>query len=162
MLARLSKRAALVIMFLVALLFAYPGLRNLFAEEERDSFPVSTFGMFSLKRPEVHSIPYIRGITKDGEFQIIRSGYIAPGGMNQNLHRLSRLQRGPREGVREECRRVAENISRRRRYADVRRLEIVRGYYRPEVLFGQRESTPESERVYARCKVNRKKVRAEK
>jgi hypothetical protein len=162
MLYHLSKSGALVMMFLVALLFAYPGLRNLFAEEEHDSFPVSTFGMFSLKRPEVHSIPYMRGVTKSGKTQIIRSGHIAPGGMNQTLHRLSRLQRGPRKRLSEECERVAKNIAGRSRYAEVRYLEIVRGYYRPEVLFGERNETPESQRVYARCKVKREKSRVKK
>ncbi len=155
-----DKKKALLITLLLVALFALPGVRNLFPRKyrARDSFPVSTFPMFSKKRPPEHRMTWVRGRDAGGAVvdHHLRSWAYDAGGMNQAMAHLRPIRKDDAARRDKMCRRIAERVGRVSRYQEVVTVEVVDAWYRPEKVFGpDRDETPERAEVLVTCAVER-------
>lgn len=153
------KTSALVLTLGLAALFAAPGVRHLLPERfaASDSFPVSTFAMFSKARPPEHRMTWVRGLDAHGKsLGPVPSGAFNSSGMNQTMAFVREARTRDRERRAQICGEIAAEIVRRRSVRQVARIEIVDAYYLAEKVFGpERDDRPERERVLVACAVER-------
>lgn len=152
-----KKTLALALTIALVVAFGLPGLRHALPERfaAKDSFPISTFAMFSTPRPPEHRMTWVRALDASGKsVGHVQSGAFHPGGMNQAMAYLreARRDRVQRDRI---CREIAsELVKHRYRSRVVKQIEIVDAYYRPEKVFGPtRDEQPERERVLVKCTV---------
>lgn len=151
-----KKSLALAVTIALAAAFGLPGLRHVLPKElaAEDSFPISTFAMFSTPRPPEHRMTWVRALDRGGKsVGHVPSGAFHPGGMNQAMAYLreARRDQARRERI---CGEIARKLVERKYRSRVKQIEIVDAYYRPEKVFGpERDERPERERVLIRCAV---------
>lgn len=171
MLHKLSPRAALVFMVLVALLVAHPvvwSARLVDPDGRRvDSFPLSTYPMFANRPPAVQNINYV--IVRGGEAHGNRvpSWMWARGGMNQARGQINRavgdMRRGEgRERLESLCDRAAARVAKRqerddKRFAGAKTVAVVRSRYDVAAYFEGKarghEVGPQSTRTMYWCPI---------
>jgi len=102
----------------------------------KDSFPLSYYPMFSLKRAKRWRVTYLVGIDARGERRLLPYTCAGCGGLNQVRRQINRAVReGEADAV---CRRVAASAALRRggRFADLVEVRLVTGEYRLADYFG--------------------------
>ncbi|GAA4761923.1 hypothetical protein [Citricoccus nitrophenolicus] len=135
-------------------------------KNEQDSFPLSTYPMFSDDRKDRTRIPHVAGFTADGRRVIPHYHHFGAGGLNQVRKQIARMVRQGR-GV-EIAQRYADALAeqqrrpratgegpgavRRLREADIVRVEVVRSRYFFDTYYAG-NTTPQMETVHARAEV---------
>jgi hypothetical protein len=120
----------------------------------RDSFPLSYYPMFSLKRSARSRVTYLVGIDAAGGRRLLPYTCAGSGGLNQVRRQINRAVR---EGWADAlCQRVAASpaLGRPGPFADVAEVQIVTGSYRLADFFAG-DKGPRSERVVAARRVRR-------
>jgi hypothetical protein len=122
-------------------------------DPQRDSFPLSTYPMFTNQNPPGVAIDHVVGVG-DGHSQAIPPGLVAGGEVLQAKAAITaQLTRG-RPGAVALCRDVAQRVARDEDFAWVQQLEVRSDSYQ---VLGYFSSTrrPLKSNVHARCKVER-------
>lgn len=135
-------------------------------KNEEDSFPLSTYPMFSDHRKDRTRIPHVAGFTADGERVVPHYGHFGAGGLNQVRKQVTRMVRQGRAV--EVAQRYADALAgqrrrpgprgqgpgaaRRRREAAIVRVEVVRSRYVFDTYYAGHTS-PQVETVHARADV---------
>jgi hypothetical protein len=123
--------------------------------EPRDSFPLSYYPMFALRRSKRTRFSYLLGIDARGGRRPLPYTLAGSGGLNQVRRQINRCVReGRAEAL---CERVAANPALARLagpFADVVEVRIVTGEFRLG-RFYKGETEPASERVHAFRRVSR-------
>ncbi|WP_156832028.1 hypothetical protein [Yaniella halotolerans] len=139
------------------------------AKFKRDSFPLSTYPMFSTDRKGRIIVPHVVGITADGERICLHHRHYGAGGVNQVRKQVARgVRRGHAAAI---AQRYADSLAaehrqgrlngsspgaiRRRREAAVVEVLVVRSRFIFDDYFatGEQPSLPKEETVRARCVV---------
>lgn len=129
---------------------------------EEDSFPLSTYPMFSDDRKDRARIPHVAGFTADGERMVPHYSHFGAGGLNQVRKQVTRMVRQGRAV--EVAQRYADALAaqrersaprgegpgavRRRREAGIVRVEVVRSRYFFDTYYAG-NTTPQVETVHA-------------
>lgn len=129
--------------------------RNKFA---RDSFPLSTYPMFSTDRKGRVTVPHVIGLTVDDQRVPLHYRHYGPGGLNQVRKQIARgVRRGAAASI---AQRYADSLaspSRKlsRREAAVQRVVVVRSRFIFDDYFSDtpQSNRPAHETVHARCVV---------
>ncbi|REE03569.1 hypothetical protein [Citricoccus muralis] len=135
-------------------------------KNEEDSFPLSTYPMFSDDRKDRTRIPHVAGFTADGDRMVPHYSHFGAGGLNQVRKQITRMVRQGRavevaqryaDALAEQQRRTAGQgtspaAQRRRKEAGIVRVEIVRSRYFFDTYFAG-NTTPQMETVHARADV---------
>lgn len=135
-------------------------------KNEEDSFPLSTYPMFSDDRKDRTRIPHVAGFTADGDRIVPHYSHFGAGGLNQVRKQITRMVRQGRavevaqryaDALSEQQRRSAGQgtspaARRRRKEAGIVRVEIVRSRYFFDTYFAG-NTTPQMETVHARADV---------
>jgi len=111
----ITKPLAIAITLGLAAAFATPGVRHVLPAKYRakDSFPISTFTMFTLQRPEEHRMTWVRGLDAAGEsLGHIPSWRFNPGGLNQAMAHLKQARRNHAERRDAVCQEIAQRITK--------------------------------------------------
>lgn len=118
-----------------------------------DSFPLSTFPMFSHPpgKPWVHTVV---GIDAAGESEPIAPRLVANSEALQTAVAIARAVRSGRKATRRLCETVAEKVAREADLDDVVRVEVRSDRYDPVAYF-TRGTTPLKSRLRASCRVPR-------
>jgi hypothetical protein len=123
-------------------------------ENPRDSFPLSYYPMFSLKREETGRVTYLAAFDAHGNRFPIAHQVVGPGGLNQVRRQITkRVDRGEASKL---CQSVSSRVGRRQegRLADVVTIQVVTGMYRLDGYFSG-DKSPVAEHVHASCDVKR-------
>ncbi|NLT25971.1 MAG: hypothetical protein GXX90_04885 [Microbacteriaceae bacterium] len=125
------------------------------AKIEHDSFPLSTYPMFSADRRGRIVIPHVVGFTADGERVIPHYRHYGSGGHNQVRKQLARDVRQGRAV--EVAQRYADSLAaadreRRGGEAAILRVAVVRARYVFDDWFAG-DRAPQAESVHAECAV---------
>lgn len=130
------------------------------AKEEKDSFPFSTYPMFTAYRQGRQTIPHVVGFTSDGSRVPLHYRHFGAGGLNQVRRQISRaMRRGHATRV---AQRYADSLKRRPRSGekDVVEVAVVRSRFIFDEYFGSASagaegatSRPSQESVHATCLV---------
>ena len=132
---------------------------------EQDSFPLSTFPMFSEDRRGRVIVPHVIGLSEDGERILPHYSHYGAGGLNQVRKQIARdvrsgravqvaqrfadsLAQPPEAGGSTEL----ETMRRIEREARIVHVEVVRSRFVFDEYFAGRR-IPRSESVHARCPV---------
>jgi hypothetical protein len=144
-----ARTPALLISALVIAATIWPALR----EPPRDSFPLSTYPMFSTVR-ERPWIDIVIGFEADGSERRIPPKLIANAEVMQAAQTVSKAIR--RKQTRQLCRRVAARVGESPEFADVVRLEVQSRQFDPRRYFTSESGTkPLRLRRRAKCEVAR-------
>ncbi len=133
---------------------------------EEDSFPLSTYPMFSADRKDRTRIPHVAGFTADGRRISPYYGHFGAGGLNQVRKQVTRMVRQGRAVevaqvyadslARQQARPAptgqGPGALRRRREQDIVRVEVVRSRYFFDTYYAG-NTTPQTEAVLARAQV---------
>lgn len=135
------------------------------AKIDEDSFPLSTFPMFSEDRKGRVIVPHVVGLTADDRRILPHYSHYGAGGLNQVRKQIARDVREGRAVV--VAQRYADSLAaprrrngstetgtvRMREYEDtIVRLEVVRSRFVFDEYFAG-STVPDSETVFARCEV---------
>ena len=102
-------------------------LSPLVRDPNDDGFPLSTYPMFAWKRPTKLTMSYAIGETQTGERRYLTPRIVGSGEVLQARAIVERAVRaGPAEAS-ALCRKVATNVTRVPRYADVARIRVMTG-----------------------------------
>lgn len=93
-------------------------------QRPKDSFPLSTYPMFSRKRPTEVSIDHVVGVGPGGRQEAIPPDLVASGEVLQAKITISQKLRRGRRGAEELCEQVAARLAGRSAYAWVERVEV--------------------------------------
>lgn len=146
---RFARASALLFSAVVIAVTIWPALRD----PPRDSFPLSTYPMFSTVRnkPSVH---VIIGFTQTGDERRIPPKLIANAEVMQAAETVRKAIR--RRQAKQLCTRVAERVAQDPEYADVVRLEVQSRQFDPRTYFTSASGrTPLRLRRRAACEVAR-------
>jgi hypothetical protein len=132
-------------------------------DQKKDSFPLSYYPMFSLKRADATTVRYLVGVDARGGRHLIPHTYAGTGGLNQVRRQINRIVREGRSQAL--CERVADEVARRNeaRFADVVTVQVVVGRYRLADYFADKrgsvwermDASRVREDVAAACPVDR-------
>jgi hypothetical protein len=150
-----SLRAWAIAVNLVATLVVLaPGVSAL-RREKWDSFPLTTYPMFSQPRPETETVRYVFGVNAGGERVLVPSHYWTAGGFNQGSMQLGAIERRGKPALKDLCTQIAKRVEGRHeaRLAGVVEVVVARGRYAPNQVFRDGDPTPVREVVLARCPV---------
>ena len=120
----------------------------------RDSFPLSYYPMFSLKRDEIGRVTYLAAFDALGNRFPLAHPIVGSGGLNQVRRQIiKRVDRGEASKL---CQSVSSRVGRRQegRLSDVVTIQVVTGMYRLDGYFAG-DKSPVAERVHATCDVKR-------
>lgn len=133
------------------------------AKLDHDSFPLSTYPMFSVDRRGRLVVPHVVGFTREGERIIPHYRHYGAGGLNQVRKQIARDVRLGRAV--EVAQRYADSIAadrlgegtasapeRRAREAAIARVAVVRARFLFDDYFAG-DRTPPFESVHAQCRV---------
>jgi hypothetical protein len=124
---------------------------------ERDSFPLSTYPMFTAYRQGHQVIPHVVGFTATGERVLLHYRHFGPGGLNQVRKQIDRAVR--RGHAKQVAQQYADSLAEkpRRRERDVVEVAVVRSRFKFDDYFGagseSASTDPQAENVHARCPV---------
>ena len=132
-------------------------------ERPEDSFPLSYYPMFSLKRSDSTTVRYLVGLDADGGRHLLPHTYAGTGGLNQVRRQINKVVRGGKADTL--CRLVAANVAQtdEERFAGVITVQVVFGRYRLTDFFADKggsvwermDASRTAERVEASCPVER-------
>ena len=122
---------------------------------EHDSFPISTYPMFSADRKGRVTVPHVVGLTSDWQRIPLHYRHYGTGGLNQVRKQIARgIRRGQAAEI---AQRYADSLanSPRRNERDVVRVLVVRSRFQFEDYFSttQRTTQPFRETIHAQCEV---------
>lgn len=121
----------------------------------KDSFPLSTFPMFSKARPRFADISHVVGVDGEGERRPIPPALVANGEVLQAKVTIERTIRRGRRGAMKLCSEVAGRVAEAGdEFADVGKIEV-RGDRYLVVGYFTSAKKPVSSRIHARCNVRR-------
>ena len=135
------------------------------AKNTRDSFPLSTYPMFSEDRKDRAWVPHVVGYTAGGERVLPHHQHFGAGGLNQVRQQIARMVRKGRAV--EVAQRYADALHaqrdrsargsgpgavRRRKEAAIVRVEVVRSRFHFDTYYAG-TTEPQTETVNARCTV---------
>lgn len=123
------------------------------AKNERDSFPLSTYPMFSADRQGRVTVPHVVGITAEGGRIQPHHRHYGPGGLNQVRRQISREIRQGR--ATEIAQTYADSLAAQARTeeeADIVEVKVVRARYLFADYFAGAQ-VPQAESVHATCEV---------
>ncbi len=140
--------------YVVSALFLGAVLYPLQTDPPRDSFPLSTFPMFSKARPAFISIGHVMGVGADGQLRPLPPAIVASGEVLQAKVAIrSTIQRG-RRATRELCSQVQRRVAEDSDLSWVQWVEVRTDRYQVAGYFsGARK--PVSTQEHARCRVER-------
>jgi len=152
-----TKKSALIVTALLSMAFGAPGVQHFMPEDMQaeDSFPISTFPMFSRARPKHHRMTWVRALdSKAKPLGHVNTNVFNPSGMNQAMAHLRKARSSDRKQRRKVCEEIARRVARRKSLNEVKRIQIVDAYYIPAKVFGKdRIQKPERSRVLVSCRV---------
>ena len=153
MTALLRSRSAATLFSLALLLLLLSPIRENYAAQPVDSFPLSYFPMFSHDRGETYKTSYVVGLTADAERITVPYRYIGSGGFNQTRRQLRKIIHDG--GSARLCDQVAERVARssRKSFQDVVEIQVLEGRYVLDDYFIRQDKTPDKEKQYAACPV---------
>ena len=132
-------------------------------ERPKDSFPLSYYPMFSLKRSGCTTVRYLVGLDAGGGRHLLPHTYAGTGGLNQVRRQINKVVRGGEAETL--CRLVAARVAQEDedRFAGVTTVQVVFGRYRLTDFFADRrgsvwermDASRTAERVEASCPVER-------
>lgn len=123
-------------------------------EPQRDSFPLSTYPMFSIARPAFIEIGHVVGVGADDQRRPLPPELVASGEVLQaKVAILATIQRG-RRAVRDLCAEVSARIASDPSLSWVVWVEVRTDRYQVAGYFSGAKQ-PLSGRLHARCKVPR-------
>lgn len=122
---------------------------------EHDSFPISTYPMFSADRKGRVTVPHVVGITSEWERIPLHYRHYGTGGLNQVRKQIARgIRRGEAATI---AQRYADSLATapRRNERDVVRVLVVRSRFAFDDYFSTTEpnSRPFRETIHAQCEV---------
>jgi len=125
--------------------------------QQGDSFPLSTYPMFTAKRDRV-TIYLVEGVRRDAagreRSEPVSPRFVAEHDVVQATASVRRAARGGVVSRRRLCRRVAQSLIGDAAYADVQAVEIVRASYDPVAYFVV-DAEPLARHTLQRCEVER-------
>ncbi len=127
-------------------LAAFPLLRA----PSDDAFPFSTYPMFARPR-ERPTLYFAEGVTRGGDVISIPPELVANGPVMQAMQTLAQAQEGTAQ-AKELCRRIAGRVKATPRFAEVRRVQLVKARFDPIAYF-ERGPSRDEEQVLQRCSV---------
>ena len=132
-------------------------LRQNWSAKPRDSFPLSYYPMFSVKRQATETFYYMLGRDAEGARYLIPYTFAGPGGLNSVRRQIRRIVEEGRAA--DLARSVAKRVSRRDAlpWSKVVTVAVVRGRYVVDDYFHGRKD-PVSEQIKASCAVERKSL----
>ncbi len=118
--------------------------------QPKDSFPLSYYPMFSLKRADATTVRYLVGLDARGERHLLSHTYAGTGGLNQVRRQINKVVRGGKADTL--CRLVAAKVAQRdeERFAGVVTVQVVTGRYRLTDYFAEKRGSA-WERMDASC-----------
>jgi hypothetical protein len=130
----------------------HPALRG----ARHDSFPLSWYPMFSLRRGADEQLTYVVGFDANHTRHIIPSRFYSPGSMNSARKHIDRVAKSATAGP-ETCKKIATGLadSQSGPWSRITRVKIVRGKFRLRDYFDRRITRPISERTLHACLVDR-------
>lgn len=120
----------------------------------RDSFPLSTYPMFSSKR-ERAVLDHAVGIDAAGASRPLPPGAVASGEVMQAAMTLRRAARGGRATSERLCGEIAERLTGIAHLDDIERVQIISALYDPVAYFAVDDPKPLKSKVRAECEVVR-------
>jgi hypothetical protein len=123
-----------------------------------DSFPLSTYPMFSTDRKGRVTVPHVIGITADGQRVPLHYRHYGTGGLNQVRKQIARaVRRGDAAQIAQRYADALASPTRtlRRSEAAVQRVLVVRSRFSFDAYFDQDapSTTPVRETIHAQCDV---------
>ncbi len=125
-----------------------------FRDPPIDSFPLSTYPMFSTKR-ERAVLDQAVGLNAAGESRPLPPGAVASGEVMQAAMTLRRAARGGRKTSARLCREVAERLTSIDDLDDIERVQIISALWDPVAFFAVDDPKPLESKVRAECEVTR-------
>ncbi len=155
--SRIRQAYALLISLGLCVVVAQPVRRHLGDAQVRDSFPLSTFPMFSKARPALEPATYLIALEGDGTRHFVRYTHWASGGWNQGRAQVHRYKKGRAGGPEALCELVAGSLSEVPSGWPTQAVEVqmVWGEYDVERWFVEDYQLPAAETTLARCEVPR-------
>lgn len=136
------------------------------AKNTRDSFPLSTYPMFSEDRKGSARVPHVVGSTAEGERVLPHHKHFGAGGLNQVRKQIARMVRQGRatevaqryadalaaQNARGQTTGTGPGSTRRRQEARILSVEVVRSRFVFDTYYAG-HTAPQTETVHARCAV---------
>lgn len=147
-----SKTQALVFSIAIVLVVLSPIVQN-WANNPKDSFPLSYYPMFAKKRTENYGLYYVVGLDTLGQRTRIPYKLAGTGGFNQVRRQINKARKT--EGGIPFLQKVARNIAKKEPelYTTLVGLELIKGYYHLEGYFIKNDTLPVLERKIATFKI---------
>ncbi len=149
-----SKTTATLFSLLLIILVSSPLSEN-WQQKPKDSFPLSYYPMFSLKRGKTHSLYHIVGYDKAENRYVIPYKYVGSGGLNQVRRQINKIcRKGEGDKL---ARKVAKRLAKKTKvpFSRLERVEVIRATYTLEDYFLHDNQTPKKERVIASQQIKR-------
>lgn len=121
-------------------------------KNEEDSFPLSTYPMFSAYRAGRVTVPHVIGLTESGERVNLHYSHFGKGGLNHTRRQLSKaLCKGHAVEV---AQTYADSLAKKPRKEErgVVEVQVVRSRFIFDDYFSG-DKTPQAESVHATCRV---------
>ncbi len=118
-----------------------------------DSFPLSTYPMFTAERPPFADIDHVVGVGR-GRRAPIPPGLVASGEVLQAKVAVAETLRRGRRGAQALCRQVAERVAQSGDLGWVEHLEVRSDRYQVLGYFSSARA-PVTSRLHARCPIER-------
>lgn len=151
----MSSAADKALPYVISVLFVGAVLSPYVPSEQPDSFPLSTYPMFSFQKDRKATIEHVVGKTSDGRELFIPPGLVANDEVLQARATLHRTVRRGRAATRKLCQEVAERLKGESgELAQIEVLEVRRATY-DSIDYFTHDAPPIRSRVFARCPVTR-------
>lgn len=129
-------------------------IRNNWAKEPKDSFPLSYYPMFSASRGDRYSSPSLVGWTRDGKRSVVPYTFAGSGGLNEVRRQVrKRIEEQKAQAL---CEKVARRVARSPRLtaAGIEGLQVITATHNLNAFFhGNKQAL--KEKVHASCPVVR-------
>jgi len=120
----------------------------------RDSFPLSTYPMFTTKRPAYADIDHVVGVAGDDRSEVIRPGLVASSEVLQTKMVITEALRQGRRGAKQLCEQVSRRVADDADLGWVQHIEVRSDRYMVLGYFGSARK-PVRSNLRARCEVDR-------
>jgi hypothetical protein len=130
---------------------AAPGL----GDPRQDSFPLSTYPMFSTKRDKP-VLYFVEGVGRDGQLQRLPPEMVANDEVMQAAAAARRAVEGGRSSMKRLCVNVARRVAESAQYQSVSRIQLIGARFDPVGYFVHGPE-PEERVLHFRCAVRRRR-----
>jgi len=142
--------------YLISALFIGAVVSPYLESEPKDSFPLSTYPMFSFQKDRKATLEHVVGLTPDGRELFIPPRLIANDEVLQARATIHRTVRRGRLATRKLCAEVAERLrGESGELGTVTTVEVRRATY-DSVEYFTKHAPPTHSKVFARCPVTRR------